>query len=125
MIIRLAIVEDDEAVRITHEAFFLSAIHDIIVTTYKNGQDLIDALKKGEWFHGVLMDGKLPDGVTGPEYTHMIKEIYPETIIIGYSSDISLKDSFLDKGADAFFLKITSIKELYDLADKIEGVLRK
>lgn len=65
----------------------------------------------------IILDNKLPDGF-GVDFISYIKKKYTNIKIIMISGFASAKDVALENGADVFFEKPFSKKELYKSIDK-------
>lgn len=65
----------------------------------------------------IILDNKLPDGF-GVDFISYIKKKYPSIKIIMISGFASARDVALANGADVFFEKPFSRKELYKSIDK-------
>ena len=65
----------------------------------------------------IILDNKLPDGF-GVDFISYIKKKYADIKIIMISGFASVRDVALENGADVFFEKPFSRKELYKSIDK-------
>ncbi len=109
----VAIVDDTEVVLETLKDSFKMRFPDVNVDTFSEGTDFIKALKQGKTYDVVIMDGRLPDGFTGPQYTAEALAINPKTVVVGFSSDERTGKLFLDHGAKYFVPKMAPIEEIY------------
>jgi DNA-binding response OmpR family regulator len=72
-------------------------------------------LAKGKCFNVIITDYRMP-GMDGLETTRALRLQCPDALIIGFSSEHK-RNEFLDAGADAFFKKPFSFKEIISLID--------
>ncbi len=107
------IIVDDHQIFLTGLQMILDSIPDVkVVASAQNGKQILPILKKQE-ADIIFMDIKMPD-INGVQLTRMIKEKFPDVLIIALSmfSEIEYFNSMMDAGADGFLLKNTREKEL-------------
>lgn len=119
--IKILFVDDEDAVRIVGARGLKQKGYDVVdCISAENAMEHIDA---GEKFDLVITDMMMP-GMSGAELANIIKERYPETIIIlasGYSEEIARKE--LAGSQDFYF--ISKPYGLDDLNKKVKEVLVK
>lgn len=111
-IIRVIIV-DDHQIFLAGLQMILDSIPDVkVVASAQNGSQALSILKKQK-ADIIFMDIKMPD-INGVQLTRMIKEKFPDILIIGLSmfSEIEYFNSMMDAGADGYLLKNTQEEEL-------------
>jgi NarL family two-component system response regulator LiaR len=118
-VIRLVIVDDHPAVRLSYTAYLREVADFDVVGEAKNGREAVD-LCRSDGPDVVLMDVQMPvmDGI---EATRLIKAERPETkvILISAYEQPELIDAGLRAGADRFVIKGFSGAEL---ATYVKGV---
>jgi two-component system, NarL family, response regulator LiaR len=110
--IRVAIVDDNEALR-AGLAVFLSAFDDfLLVGTGTDGADVIKLCEETQP-DVVLMDLVMP-GINGASATRMLKQAYPRVQVIALTSfeNQGLTREALENGAAACLLKNVLIDEM-------------
>src|SRR5574337_171111 len=97
---KIAVIEDEAVIRNFHCALLASDGYDVCCCP-----DGPSALKAAERmaFDIVITDYDMPR-MTGAEITRRFRELLPESIIIGVSSD-DRREDFLRAGADVFLQK--------------------
>ncbi|MGI6304484.1 MAG: response regulator [Bacteroidales bacterium] len=111
-IIKVVIV-DDHQIFLAGLQMILDSIPDVkVVASAQNGNQVLSILKKQK-ADIIFMDIKMPD-INGVQLTRIIKERFPDTLIIGLSmfSEIEYFNSMMDAGADGYILKNTQEEEL-------------
>jgi len=109
--IKILIAEDEEL-----NYFFLETLLEeekAEIKWAKNGKEAVELIKKGEAYNLVLMDMKMPE-MDGYEATQKIKQLKPETIIIGQSAYALSNDDIKARnlGCDEYLTKPIDAEEL-------------
>lgn len=114
------IVEDNETSNIYFEAALRKTNANLIWA--KNGQDAVDIVKRNEPIDLILMDINMPK-MDGIEATRIIKEEYPEIIIVVQTAFILSGEERMcqEAGCDEFITKPIRLKYLLDTIDRYLG----
>lgn len=100
---KILVLDDDECfVSMIFPPLLLSAASAYFLYAQgKSNEDILKIIldKKSSI---VLLNGKLNGAQRGWNFIHDIKETFPETLCIGYSSTNYFQKDFLEAGADAF-----------------------
>ena len=109
--IKILIAEDEEL-----NYFFLETLLEeekAEIKWAKNGKEAVELIKKGEAYNLILMDMKMPE-MDGYEATQKIKQLKPETIIIGQSAYALSNDDIKARnlGCDEYLTKPIDAEEL-------------
>lgn len=75
---------------------------DYFTDCCENGAEALDKMNKKS-FGVVLTDHRMP-GMNGDELTRMIRSLYPEVFIVGFSVEVKER-AFIDAGANIFISK--------------------
>lgn len=112
-IIKLLIVEDDEANSILLSEYF--AQMGISAFMVDNGISAIEFVKSNLDTDLILMDLRLPQ-MNGIDATKHIKELLPECIVIAQTSYVNseTRTKTLEAGVDAFFSKPLDLNKLLE-----------
>ena len=119
--IKILFVDDEDAVRIVGARGLKQKGYDVVDCI--SAENAMEHINAGEKFDMVITDMMMP-GMSGAELANIIKERYPETIIIlasGYSEEIARKE--LAGSQDFYF--ISKPYGLDDLNKKVKEVLVK
>lgn len=73
----------------------------INIESFRSTYSFFAQVKRGTKFDIVIIDGAV-DGKLGSELTRQILSMQPGTIVLGFSTNASLKESFIDAGARWF-----------------------
>lgn len=117
MTVKIMIVDDDEALRVTLQEILLDEGRDVI--SAKDGYQAIELASEGP-LALILMDVQMP-GINGVDTFLKIKEILPECVVVmmtGYSVE-SLVQQALSEGALMVLHKPVSIEQILKLLDDV------
>lgn len=111
-IIKIIIVDDHKIFRTGLELILNGIANVKVVAAAADGRQLLNILKRQD-AHILFMDIKMPD-LNGIELTTIVKEKYPEMLVIGLSmfGEVEYFNMMLEAGADGFLLKNTQEQEL-------------
>ena len=104
------IIDDDGLIRQILHDLLTSAGYSARCCT--NGSAALDLSKK-ELFHIIITDYNM-DGMNGADITKELRVHCPDSLIIGISGEPKERD-FFEAGADAFYQKPFSSRELVSL----------
>ncbi len=111
--LRVLVADDSKAVRTLLEHSLTGWGYD--VTTCTNGNDAWNCIKKGEYYHILILDWVMP-GLTGPELCERIRglkdNLYRYTLILTANDSTTDLIEGLNSGADDYLVKPVSIPEL-------------
>lgn len=118
--LKILVAEDDDA-----SYLFLKIILEKFcsyIALAKTGREAISIVEKDNDFDLILMDIKMPD-INGLEASKMIKEKFPQIVIIAQSAYVFSQDIALakDAGCDDFISKPISKNELLRMLAKYFG----
>jgi len=117
---RILVIDDDVAVRESHEAMLKANGYEVDVA--ENGKEAIDK-SNAKFYNLALVDLRLPD-MDGIELLTAIRETVPKTvkiIITGYPSQENAIQA-INRGADGYIVKPYTLE---DLLRKIKEQLQK
>jgi DNA-binding NarL/FixJ family response regulator len=109
----ICIIEDHEDIR-NGIVFIINTHPDFHCTSYRDGEEALEGLKRNVP-HVILMDINLP-GMDGIECTRLIKEMYPDVLIMMctvFEDSEKIFDA-LKAGASGYILKRTAGEILID-----------
>jgi len=114
---RILIVDDDPGIRLLYEKELSQA--GFTVTTVATGQEALE--KAGEnRFHLAILDIEIPD-ISGLEVLNRMRQINPEMSVILNSAYTVYKSDFQSWLADAYVVKSSDLKPLYNEINKLLG----
>ena len=104
---RVAVVDDNRDIFGNLEDMVVELeIEGVSLFYFPGGTEILEALKEGESFDLILMDGKLSDGYTGPKYAEQIIRDYPGIMVAGFTDATDLLLSLREKGVQHFLSKV-------------------
>jgi DNA-binding NarL/FixJ family response regulator len=116
------IIEDDPVLRDSYKSLINESAGFFISKTFRTGEEAIRSLKNDTPPHIILMDIELP-GRSGVDCTAIIKERYPEILVIMVTvyEDTELVFNSLKAGASGYIIKSANYDQLIYALDEING----
>lgn len=111
----ILIIDDDPVIRELLFDFFSSK--GFYVNERSNCSSLIDTPDELLKYDALIVDFNMPY-LNGTQFIKKIREKIPNTLIIGISSSEDVSDSFLEAGANYFFLKPFKMLEILNTIKK-------
>ena len=91
------------------------------ITTFDNGKDCINDIKKGSNYDLIFLDHMMPE-IDGIEVLHMLKKLegykLPPIIVLTANAIAGMKEMYLNEGFDEYLSKPINIKELDKIINK-------
>lgn len=117
MALRIMVVDNEPALRLTLEVILMDEGHDVI--SAEDGYQAIQFASKGP-IALIFMDFQMP-GIDGFEAFLEIKEILPDCAVVLITGRVleSLADKALAQGARAVLQKPVSIDHLLEIVDEV------